>query len=160
MNLKPLVSELIYHAIRSAPMDLSREIDVALVTLLADRIAQLQDAPLYLPFPVDNQAREFATSVMDRPERDLNEHLRSAATSRRTLERRFKTETQLSLGRWRRRARILASVALLTEDDNVTSTAYRVGYSSASSFIAAFRSELGVAPKQFIQIKNLQEYNH
>lgn len=155
VNLKPLTKELIYHAIRSAPMNLSQKADAALLTLLTDQINQLHDARLHLPFPVDSQARSVARAIMSEPAASLERHLKQAAMSRRTLERRFRTETQMSLGQWRRRACILASIPMLTEGTSVTSVAYRVGYSSASSFIAAFRSELDAPPREFTRSAQL-----
>jgi len=81
----------------------------------------------------------------------LDDLQRAVGASRRTIERRFKSETRMSLGQWRRRARVLAAVSLLSQGDSVTRVAVTVGYSSPSSFVAAFRSELGSAPRQFMQ---------
>jgi len=57
----------------------------------------------------------------------------------------------MSPGQWRRRARILAAVAMLAEGESVTRVAVTVGYASPSSFVAAFRSELGSSPREFMR---------
>lgn len=151
VNLTPLVNELIQFAIRSAPMSLHAPADSSLIVLLADQIGRLPNAPLHLPFPSDAVAEELARAIMAEPSTSLKDHLDAATSSRRTLERRFKEDTQMSLGQWRRRACILASVSLLTVGFSVTTVAFQVGYSSASSFIAAFRAELGTSPTEFVR---------
>lgn len=151
VNLTPLVRELLDHAVSAAPMELEQPANAAVVTLLGDQLAGLPDTPLQLPLPTEPTARDLATAIMANPHQRLDDHLQTAAASRRTLERVFKTETGMSLGQWRRRACILAAVAMLAEGDTVTSVAFRVGYASASSFIAAFRAELDVSPRVFMR---------
>lgn len=151
VNLNPLAHELICHAINAAPMNLDEPANAALITLLADQLAGLPDAPLQLPFPTDPTARTLATAIMSQPSVGLADQLRTVAASRRTLERRFKSETRMSLGQWRRRACILSAVAMLADGDSVTSVALRVGYASPSSFIAAFRAELDAPPREFLR---------
>ncbi|MEL6983978.1 MAG: AraC family transcriptional regulator, partial [Actinomycetota bacterium] len=150
VNLTPLATELIRHAIVTAPFDLDEPANGALLTLLAEHLAGLPDAPLQLPFPTDRTARGLARSIVAEPSRSLDDHLRTAAASRRSLERWFRAETRMSLGQWRRRARILAAVAMLAEGDSVSSVSDRVGYASPSSFIAAFRTEFGATPREFM----------
>ena len=151
VNLDPLTHALIAHAIDTAPMNLDEPADTALITLLANQLSRLPDAPLQLPLPTDPTAMAVAAAIMAQPAVSLHDQLRTAAASRRTLERRFKTETRMSLGQWRRRACILSAVAMLADGDNVTSVALRVGYASPSSFIAAFRAELDSAPREFMR---------
>jgi len=151
VNLDSLTQELIAHAIDAAPLDLHEPADAALITLLADQLSRLPDALLQLPLPTDPTALAVAGAIMAQPAASLHDHLRTAPASRRTLERRFKTETRMSLGQWRRRACILSAVAMLAEGDSVTSVALRVGYASPSSFIAAFHAELDAAPREFMR---------
>ncbi|MEZ5349478.1 MAG: helix-turn-helix transcriptional regulator [Microthrixaceae bacterium] len=151
IDLDPLSRELVDHAVGSAPMTLDQPADGALIVLLAEQLAHHPDAPLQLPFPVDPIARTLASAVMSEPASSLADQLRRAAASRRTLERRFKAETGSSLGQWRRRARVLSALAMLADGDSVTSVANRIGYASPSSFIAAFRAELGSSPRDFMR---------
>lgn len=151
VNLTPLTRELLTHAVASAPLNIEAPASAALMTLLADRLANEPEAPLHLALPVDPVAREVATSIMSDPAVDLEDRLREANASRRTIERRFKSETHMSLGQWRRRSRILAAVAMLAKGDSVTSVAVTVGYASPSAFVAAFRAELGSPPREFMQ---------
>jgi len=151
VSLNPLTHELIRHAVESAPMNLVGQADAAVITLLADQLARLPDVPLQLPLPIDRSARAVATAIMSQPATSLSDQLRAADASRRTLERRFTAETRMSLGRWRRRACILAAVSMLSDGDSVSSVALRVGYASPSSFIAAFRAELDTSPLDFMR---------
>lgn len=151
ISLSPLAHELIRYAINAAPMNLDEPANAALITLLAHQLVGLPDAPLQLPLPTDPTARALATAIMSEPSLSLNDQLRTAAASRRTLERCFKSQTLMSLGQWRRRARILCAVAMLADGESVSSVGFRVGYASPSSFIAAFRAELDSPPREFMR---------
>lgn len=150
VNLTSLTRELTLHAVNAAPMDLTAPTDAAAITLLSEQIASEPGAPLRLPLPDDPVSQDVAHAIMTKPEHPLDDLIREANASRRTVERRFSAETGMSLGKWRRRARVLASVAKLAEGDSVTSVAVTVGYSSPSSFVAAFRAELGTSPRDFM----------
>ncbi len=151
VNLTPLARELVVHAIASSPMTLEAPAAEAILTLLAELLADEPDAPLHLALPVDPIARDVATAIMSDPAVGLEDRLRAASATRRTIERRFRAETLMSLGQWRRRARILAAVPMLAAGESVTRVANTVGYASPSSFVSAFRSELGAPPRAFIE---------
>lgn len=151
VSLTPLTRELTLHAVDAAPMDLTAPADAATITLLATQVALEPGAPLHLPLPDDPVARTVAHAVMSNPAEPLDDRIREANANRRTIERRFSAETGMSLGKWRRRARVLASVAKLADGDSVTNVAVSAGYSSPSSFVAAFRAELGTSPRDFMR---------
>jgi AraC-like DNA-binding protein len=151
VNLTRLSSELLAHAVSTAPMNLDTPANAALITLLAERLSCEPDAPLHLALPSDPAARQVANAIIAEPAVGLEDQLRAASASRRTVERRFKAETQMSLGQWRRRARILAGVGMLGQGTSVTQVAVTLGYGSPSSFVSAFRAELGSPPREFMQ---------
>lgn len=152
VTLAPLARELVLHAVANAPMALDDPAEEATITLIADRLADDRDDRLHLPLPDDAVARDVASAIMSDPARPLESCLTDANASRRTLERRFASETGMSLGQWRRRSRVLAAVAMLSEGESVTFTALAVGYSTPSSFVSAFRSELGLPPREFMRL--------
>lgn len=67
----------------------------------------------------------------------------------RELSRAFAAETGLSVTQWRIRARVRASLVPLGSGQPVVATARTLGYASASTFIAHFRSVLGVTPAAY-----------
>lgn len=65
--------------------------------------------------------------------------------SPKTLQREFERVYGLSFSTWRTRTRLQASRAMLSRW-SVTETAHRVGYATASSYVAAFTREYGEPP--------------
>jgi AraC-like DNA-binding protein len=150
VNVPRFARELVLHAVRIAPLWTTDPVQSALVTLLVDQLAALPAAPLHLPLPTDPRARAFADLARADPAADLDELAAAVATGRRTLERLLPAETGLSLGAWRRRARILRAVELLAGGASVTQAAVRVGYTTPSAFVVAFRAELGETPGRYL----------
>ena len=113
------------------------------------RIAPL--LPLSLPMPLDEQAAAVASYLMDDPTSDMAiEQLgKQFGVSPRTLERRFQSETGLSFGLWRQKARMLNSLRSLTPEGSVTAAALDCGYASVSAYIAAFKKTFGCTPSRF-----------
>jgi AraC-like DNA-binding protein len=71
--------------------------------------------------------------------------------SRRTLERLFARDTNMTIGAWRRRARFVTALRLLADGESVTAVAHRVGYRTPSAFTYAFRLELGSPPGAYFR---------
>lgn len=72
--------------------------------------------------------------------------------SPKTLQRDFEREFATTFTGWRTRTRLRASIAML-HDLSVTETAHRVGYASASAFVAAFTREFGETPGRFAGVR-------
>jgi AraC-like DNA-binding protein len=66
----------------------------------------------------------------------------------------FRSETGLSFGAWRQRARLIRALQLLADDVSVTQTAIAVGYESTSAFVAAFRRTIGTTPGRYFDRKS------
>lgn len=143
--------ELLLHVVRCCPLDLREPIDSALVTVLVDQLQHLPDAALWLPHPRDLRAADFVAAAAAHPGTSSDDLARRGGTSRRTLERIFAAETGLSLGAWRRRAHILDSLELLAAGATVTRTAIAAGYTTPSAYVAAFKRELRITPRQFLR---------
>lgn len=149
VDLTPLTRELLLHAVARSPLDLAREVDRSLVTLLLDQLAGPPARALRLPLPADPRARVVTDAVLADPAAPLAGPLAAAPASRRTVERLVRTETGMPLGLWRRRARVLAAVALLDGGATVTEAGAAVGYATPSAFVVAVRAELGCTPSAF-----------
>jgi AraC-like DNA-binding protein len=125
--------------------------DRRLARLILDQLSTLPAEPLQLPMPTEERARRAAELLCDDAGMcaSLAEVARAAGASKRTLERAFLRETAMTLGRWRRRARLIASLRLLAEGHPVTRAALDVGYQTPSAYVAAFRRELGRTPGRY-----------
>lgn len=116
-----------------------------------DEMARLDRPDLRLPGGRDPRL----VAVMDRlfaapqDRRGLAALARYAGTSSRTLERLFVTGTGLTFGEWRRRLRFMVALELLGLGETTTAIAARLGYSTPSAFIAAFRAHFGEPPSAY-----------
>lgn len=153
VTMPALTRELLLHAVEASPLDMDHPPDRALTTLLIDRLASHPAAPLHLPSPTDPRARELANAIRAVPATTLDAAIAGIAASRRTLERLFRTETAMTPAAWQRRARVLAAIELMADGGGVTDAAVSVGYATPSSFVAAFRSELGETPRAFMAVR-------
>jgi AraC-like DNA-binding protein len=151
MNVSGFGRELLLHVVRCCPLDHADPVHDALLALLINQLREFPEAPLWLPQPADPRAVDFAAAATADATAGAAALARRVGASRRTLERLFATETGLSLGAWRRRARILNSLASLAEGASVTGTALSAGYTTPSAYITAFKRELGITPKQFLR---------
>ena len=88
-------------------------------------------------------ARLRADPADDRPLAEWGRHVGASA---RTLARLFLADTGLTFGQWRTRLRLQAALPLLADGMAVNRVAGRVGYATASAFVAAFRRAVGVSP--------------
>jgi AraC-like DNA-binding protein len=119
--------------------------------VLFDLLEPLSVRTVSLTHPADPRARLVAERLTADPtdNRTLESWGRSAGTSGRTLARLFTSETGMSFGRWREQLRMQAAMPLLADGRTVEAVARRVGYASASSFVAAFHRTLGLTPRQY-----------
>ncbi len=147
LAVPPLLRELILHAIARGPLRRDVAEHRRLAGFLVDQLRALPAAPLELPLPRDPRALRAAERLREAPGSvPVGALARAAGASRRTLERLFRKETGMSLGRWRQQARLLEAMRLLAHGEPVTSIALEVGYESPSAFIAAFKAALGTTP--------------
>ncbi|MFN8060223.1 MAG: helix-turn-helix transcriptional regulator [Vicinamibacterales bacterium] len=149
LSVSPLVRELVLHAAARSTLRRDRPADRRLLGVIVDQLATLPHEPLRLPTPGDPRARVAAEHIQRRPKDTLARIARSAGASLRTLERSFRRETGMPLGRWRRRARMIAALRLLADGLDVTGVALDVGYQTPSAFVAAFRREMGTTPGRY-----------
>ncbi len=115
---------------------------------------QLQLAPALdsmLPLPQDARALQLALHLQQQPDCQLGlaHWARQLAISEKTLSRIFQRETGLGFRLWRQRLRILSSLALLEQQQQVTEVALACGYDSVSAFISAFTRHFGCTPGEF-----------
>jgi AraC-like DNA-binding protein len=145
-----LVRELVAHLSRETlPVEERQRAEA----VLWDVIVALPAATLSPPLPVDDRARQVAEGLLADPtdRRSLSAWGRTVGASERTLARLFTAETGMGFERWRSTARLAAALPLLAAGAPVGTTAHRVGYTTPSAFVAAFRREIGTTPADYFR---------
>jgi AraC-like DNA-binding protein/quercetin dioxygenase-like cupin family protein len=145
--VSPLLRELILRTVELGRLDDRRPADRAMAALIFEELTRHPAAAFDLPMPADPAARQAARLLENG---DAGPDLaRQVGLSRRTLERRFQDETGLSLGQWRRQARLLNALRGLAAGEAVKAVAERAGYRTPSAFVAAFRTAFGTTPGRY-----------
>jgi AraC-like DNA-binding protein/quercetin dioxygenase-like cupin family protein len=146
----PLLGELIGYLERS---DLDGDRRAHAETMLVDLLQPVSMTSIDVRMPADDRARQVADSLAADPadNRTLADWGRQVGASERTLAREFVADTGLPFGRWRGLLRLQAAVSVLAAGEPVGNVARRVGYESASAFVAAFRRETGVTPATYFR---------
>lgn len=141
-----------------ACMALPRDYDEAgadgrLMTVLLDQIAASNELPLHIPLPRTGPLRRMAESILRDPAAQLSagDWARSLGFSTRTLERRFKQETGMTMRAFRNQAKLFRALELLSQDMPVNQISDALGFEAPSTFIAMFRSGFGVTPGRYFQ---------
>ncbi|GAA3576812.1 helix-turn-helix transcriptional regulator [Amycolatopsis ultiminotia] len=113
-----------------------------------DLLDPLEVTTIVVPAPSDPRARDVAAEVLADPAdgRGLAELGRAVGASERTLARAFVRDCRMTFGTWRTQVRLRAALPLLAAGLPMTTVAHRVGYATASAFVAAFRRAVGVPP--------------
>ena len=114
--------------------------DGRVVSVLLDQLAAAAALPLNLPMPKSHELLSIATGMIEAPigAPSLKQLAHAIQRSPRTLERQFKAETGLSLRSFRRQAKLLRSLELLSSDMSVSTVSDQLGFGEPSAFIAMF----------------------
>ena len=146
----PLLAELIGY-LEAPGLDPDRRAHAEAV--LVDLLQPVTMATIEVRLPGEERARQVARALADDPadRRTLAEWGRQVGASERTLARGFVAGTGLAFGRWRSLLRLQAALPALAAGEPVGNVARRVGYESASAFVAAFRRETGVTPAAYFR---------
>jgi AraC-like DNA-binding protein len=147
-----LLRELILHVVTLGGLDRRVAAEGRLLAVLLDLLELRSSASLCLPEPRDPRAVRIAALLLRDPSgREPLSRVLPRGASRRTIERLFRAETGMSLGRWRQQRRLVHALKLLASGAAVTSVAFDVGYDSPSAFVAAFRRTFGTTPGRYFQ---------
>jgi AraC-like DNA-binding protein len=148
VNVSSLLRELILHVSRLDALDRRTPAHAHVIGVLLDQLKALTNVHLQLPMPRDARAVRLASLLRAAPDQSasVTKLARRVGASRRTIERAFLRDTHMTVGEWRRRARLLHAVRRLAEGEAVTNVALEAGYASVSAFIAVFRKTFGTTP--------------
>lgn len=153
LNVSPLLQDLILHLCTQAKLSRRSRVQAHLIDVLIDQLETLKTVPLQLPALEDPRAVRVAMALQNdgSESRSLEWACHQAGASKRTIERIFRQETRLSLGKWRQQLRLLRSLQLLAAGKKVSHAALEAGYSTPSTFIAMFRKAMGTSPGKYFQ---------
>lgn len=152
LNVSPLLRELILETTKLGMLRRSNGDQSSLASVLLSYLKKAEEMPLKLTLPTDERAIRLADMITAHPERKINltDSAKNTGASPRTLERLFKNETGMSVGAWRRQARLMMAIRLLCEAKSVHEVAFLCGFASSSAFVMAFREGLGSPPGHYI----------
>jgi AraC-like DNA-binding protein/quercetin dioxygenase-like cupin family protein len=153
MEVTPLLRELILHILDLGMLDRTVPEQARLIGVIVDQLNAIPVAPLKLVMPTDSRALRVAESLRLRPgdNESLDVLAKDAGASKRTIERLFQDETDLSFGKWRQQLRLLHALKLLALGESVTTAALEVGYDSTSAFISVFKNAMGTTPGRYYE---------
>lgn len=152
-GVKPLLRALIAEVAQlQREEDGNRYVD-RVTRLILDQLRRANPVSAALPWPHGEGLTRLCEALYADPAdlRSAEEWGRELGMSSRTLTRRFEAEVGMSLRSWRRRVRLFKAIELLGGGLDVTRTALDLGYGSASAFIYAFRTELGMSPRAYVR---------
>ena len=155
VNVTPLLQQLILHLCTIEKLSRKSQTQAHLIDMLIDLLATVQAAPLQLPSPSDQRAARVAALLQSTAgeSQSLESICKRAGASKRTIERLFREETRLSLGKWRQQLRLMRSLELLASGEKISYAALEAGYGTSSSFIAMFRKALGTTPRKYFEVR-------
>lgn len=141
------VSRLLDSALEALAREppLYRERGRHLAAVVLDEVKRAEIAELTLPLPQTKALKDVCSALVADPGLawDLDAWSDAAALSRRSLTRKFRSETGLSFGQWRRRLRQLHTLQLAAQGAQSKDIASSVGYRSSQALHAMMRRESG-----------------
>jgi AraC-like DNA-binding protein/quercetin dioxygenase-like cupin family protein len=148
LEADPLVGALMLHLTEGVPTPRRR---AQCRRLLADVLGDLAIVRDVVALPRNPRARTVAARLLDDPAdgRELDAWAAELGVSGKTLARAFVHGTGSTFRDWRIHARLHAATRHLADGATVQDTASVVGYTSVSSFIAAFKQRFGVTPARY-----------
>ena len=148
INATPLVKELIAGLFTDVHNGLIKK---RMVRLLLELLCEAPLTSAELPMPQDERLSRAANELMlrHRWEASLTDMADIAHMSERSFSRLFLRDTGFSFRTWKQRARIYASLDLLSDNVPVKQIAWQLGFSSPATFSAAFHLVMGVTPGEF-----------
>lgn len=152
IGLNGLLRELL---LRVAAWGVPEALDAEQQRICAVLLDELRQAPierLHLPMPSDRRLLRIAAQLLATPAdgRSLAQWAHWAGLSPRSLSRHFRDETGLGFAGWRQQARLAEALRQLTDGASVADVAHRLGYSSSSAFVTAFRGHFGHPPARYL----------
>lgn len=145
--LRALLNEFAKRDVRTPTSAVERH----MAFIVLDQIEHAHRLDRFLPLGHSDKLNAILDDSMGREtdRRTIDQIAHEHHLTVRTLERRCKAELGIGFSEWRHRYRFMQAVEALERGDTVQQVAFRLGYGSASAFIAMFRKTCGQTPDQF-----------
>jgi AraC-like DNA-binding protein len=153
INVSSLLRELILHACRFPLLSRNVATERRILEMLVDQFKSAHTLALRLPQPTDARAERVVRLLLAEPgtRASLGELCVRSGASKRTIQRIFIAETNLTFDKWRRQLRLLHALEEIASGGKITTAALESGYESPSAFIAMFKKQFGATPRQYFQ---------
>lgn len=145
VTLQPAARELLLYLNEASMPDDQR---IRAQRVLIDMLEPSNGVRLDIPVPQDRRLALLVEMILNDPadDRSLEQWASILNITSRTLTRAFTAEIAMSFAQWRKLVRMRAALGHLSEGGSVKQVARRVGYSTTSAFVTAFRKTVGCTP--------------
>lgn len=152
VNVSPILRALILHACQFPRLSRRNPAERHIIEIVLDQLKAVDTIPLQLRHPADARALRIAQHLSANPgdQSTLEDLCERCGASKRTVQRLFLEETNMTFAKWRQQLRLLHSMRLLASGEKVSAAAGEAGYDSTSAFISMFRRQFGTTPTRYL----------
>lgn len=152
-EVSALLRDLILKAVAFSPASAAEDRQGRIIALMLEEIDRMSDAACAIAMPSDPRLSGVCEAILRNPcdRRGIDDWAALAAMGRRTLTRRFRQETGISLAAWQRQVRLVEALAMLATGSSITQASLEVGYQSPAAFTAMFTRTLGEPPRRYLE---------
>lgn len=151
MSVSPLLREALIRAAQFPALYPLEGPEIRLLPVILDELSAARTEDHRLPLPSDPSLRRLLQMMMSAPEdkSSVAQWAARCALSERTLSRKIRQETGMSLVRWRHQLHVTLALQRMASGDSVQAVALDLGYETASSFITMFKKAVGKPPGRY-----------
>jgi len=151
LAITPLVRAMLEHLRLEDDTDGGSVEQQRFLQALVDQLTMAPRVGTYLPWSTDPLLQPILLHLQDQPGDNsaLAEHARKAGVTERTLIRRSLRDLGMPFSEWKQRLRVIKAMPMLENGEMIDAIARKLGYSTASAFIAMYKRMTGVTPDDY-----------
>ena len=151
MSVSPLLREAMIRGAQFPALYTLDGPEARLLLVILDELSAARIEDHRLPLPSDPSLRRLLDMMMSAPEdrASVAQWAARCALSERTLSRKIRQQTGMSLWRWRHQLHVTLALQRMASGDSVQTVALDLGYETASSFITMFKKTVGKPPGRY-----------